>query len=147
MKYTGNVLCNVFEGNPDANPPLNPMTRGIVMIGKQEFSIYLNELPGGIIIAAHHVEGRDGNKPIVNRNPIAQAVCDEIEGLEGMQYAFSLELDNGYVLDDFVVSEVRTNKNGTDYRLMQPLSIAKARAKVVEKTPAPKTGTDGKTEF
>lgn len=148
MNYTGNVLFNVFAGNPDSTPPLNPMTRSIAIIGKQEYALYLNELDAGVLVAAHHVEGRDGNKPIVNRNPIAQAICDEIEGLDGMSYAFTLELDNGYVLDDFVVSNVRINKNGTEYRLAQPLAIAKVRAKAIEKTPEPapapvKTGTGG----
>lgn len=142
-RYTGNVLFNVFPGDAEKN--LNPMTRSIVAIGGVEYAVYLNELDNGVIIAAHHVDGREGNKPLVNRNPIAQCVADEIEGLEGMEYAFTLALDNGYLLDDFVVSAVRTNKNGTDFRLAQPLAIAKVRAKVVEKTApaAPATGTEG----
>lgn len=137
MKFTGNVLFNVFPGDAEKN--INPMTRAITMIGGDEFAIYLNEMEGGVIAAAHRVEGREGVKPIVNRNPIAQCVCDEIEGLEGSEYAFTLALDNGYVLDDFVVSEVRTNKNNNDYRLAQPLAIAKVRAKSVEKKPAAPT--------
>jgi len=147
MDYTGNMVFNCFPG--DEERKLNPMTRAVVDIKEQKYVFYLNELEGGVLVAAHHAAVDADNKLTVNRNPIAQAACDEIEGLEGVEYAFSITLDNGYRMNDFVISEVRTNKNGTDYRLGQPLFVAKIRAKAVEKTPAaaPKTGTDDAASF
>lgn len=137
-KFTGNVLFNVFDGDDDRPA----MTRAITEIRGQEYAFYLNEFDGGVILAAHHVEGRDGNKPIINRNPIAQTVVTEVEGLDGYEYIFDLEVDD-VLLEDFVVSVQRENKNGTPFKLAQPKSIALIRANAREAKPTEATGTDG----
>lgn len=138
-KYTGNVLFNVFDGD-DKRPA---MTRAITEIQGQEYAFYLNEFDGGVIIAVHHVEGRNGQSPIINRNAIAQEVVTEIEGLDGYEYIFDLEFDD-VLMQDFVVSVQRENKNGTPFKLAQPKKIALVRANAKEATPpAEATGTDG----
>jgi len=142
MKYTGNVLFNVFEGDDNRQP----MTRAITTIRGQEYAFYLNEFDGGTIIAAHHVTGREGNKPLIDRNPVAQSVVTEVEGLDGYEFIFDLELDNGMSLEDFVISAQRENKNGTPFKLAQPKDIALIRRNAVEK-PAAATGTDDKKAF
>lgn len=137
MKYTGSMLFNVFAGDESRQP----MTRAIVRIGAREYALYLNFTDGGVITAAHQVTGRNGNSPIIDKNALAQCVCDTVEGLTGVEYIIpEMEFD-GLRLVDFAVTSERTNPNGNEYRLAMPLDIAKVRFNVAEKKLAA-TGTD-----
>ena len=124
MKYSGNLLFNVFPGNEEQK--LNPMTRSIADIGGHKYAIYLNEFDGGVIVAVHSCTIEEG-KPLIDRNPIAQAVADEFTDFSGYDFVFSIDLPHAQIVN-FVVSSVRVNRNGTEYRLAQPLQIAKIRA-------------------
>lgn len=142
MIYTGNMVFTHFAGKPEQN--LAPMTRAIVEFGPTvAYALYLNEMEGGVVIAAHHIVSRENGKIVTNRTAVAQCVADEIEGLTGFEYAFTLQLDNGMLLDDFVVSEVRTNTKGTQFRTAQPLAIARVRSKTTEVTAPAKQATSG----
>jgi hypothetical protein len=135
MKYTGSILFNVFAGDENRQP----MTRAIVRIGSREYALYLNVTDGGTIAAAHAVTGRNGNSPIIDKNALAQCVCDSVEGLEGVEFILpELEFDN-IRLVDFAVTAERTNPNDNQYRLAMPLDIAKVRFNVKERKA---TGTD-----
>jgi hypothetical protein len=137
-KFTGGMLFNVFRGEENRQP----MTRAIARIGAREYAVYLNETEGGVIAAVHTVTGRNGNSPIIDKNALAMAVCDSVEGIDEIEYIVpELEFD-GVMIRDYAICAVRTNKNDNEYRQAMPLAIAKVRYGATEKKAPAATGTD-----
>jgi len=149
MKFTGNLWFNVFEGDENKAK----MTRAIAKVGGVEYAFYMNELEGGVVIAAYLVTGRNGNSPIVEKNPVAQTVATEVvmpgqkdePEAEEREYIFDMQLDDTTFISEFIIGAQKDNRNGNPVRLAQPKEIAALRRNVVEKTEKDQgTGTNGR---